>query len=349
MKNNIFAIALTALALSIATGCSSAEGQADAPDAVIFETDLGNDVDDALALAMLHNYVDQGKIRLAAVMLNKKGVEPMMLADIINTYYGHPDIELGTVSEGVTCGNEDSNYAKSVAEMTDQNGNALFPRSHESYDSIPEATKLYRKILASEPDSSVTIISVGFSTNLARLLDSKADEISPLGGRELVAKKVKLLSAMAGSGTDPNTPEYNVYMDAAAAKKVFSSWPGEVVMSPFEVGMAINYPATVIENDSLWPSMPNPVVEAYKCYQPMPYDRPTWDLTSVLYAIEGAESFGLSQPSAVSVGENGTTAFTPDSTATRRYLKVDSIGAANILERLIHLTTFTPRAVLVNK
>jgi len=35
---------------------------------------------------------------------------------------------------------------------------------------LPDAHTLYRKILAKQPDSSVTIISIGFSTNIARLL-----------------------------------------------------------------------------------------------------------------------------------------------------------------------------------
>jgi hypothetical protein len=57
-----------------------------------------------------------------------------------------------------------------------------------------EPAALYREVLAGQPDHSVTIISVGFSTNLARLLDSGSDSYSPLDGRALVAKKVRLLS-----------------------------------------------------------------------------------------------------------------------------------------------------------
>ena len=43
------------------------------------------------------------------------------------------------------------------------------------------------------------IAQVGFSTNLARLLESPADRSSPLTGHELVERKVKLLSLMAGA------------------------------------------------------------------------------------------------------------------------------------------------------
>ena len=38
-----------------------------APVPVIFDTDMGNDIDDALALAMLYRYVDEGKIDLLGI------------------------------------------------------------------------------------------------------------------------------------------------------------------------------------------------------------------------------------------------------------------------------------------
>ena len=89
----------------------------------------------------------------------------------------------------------------------------------------------------------MTIASVGFLTNLAALLDSGADDFSPLSGRELVAKKVKLVSVMAGNisfedGRDI-FPEYNVRRDIASAKKFFSECPVPVVVSPFELGLEI--------------------------------------------------------------------------------------------------------------
>ena len=74
-----------------------------------------------------------------------------------------------------------------------------FSRSITDYDSIPSAVALYRRLLSGQPDGSVTIVSTGFFTNLAALLDSEADEFSPLSGRELIARKVRQVSAMAGN------------------------------------------------------------------------------------------------------------------------------------------------------
>ena len=102
---------------------------------------------------------------------------------------------------------------------------------------------LLRKVLAARPDGSVVIVQVGFATNLAWLLDSPSDDVSPLTGKELAAKKVRLVSAMFGAyksgGVNPHR-EYNVVEDLTAAKKFTADGPTPIVFSGFEVGQAIN-------------------------------------------------------------------------------------------------------------
>ena len=62
---------------------------------VIFETDMGNDVDDALAIDMLYKYNKQKRINLMAVMLNKEGEFPPKYIDLLNTWYGQKRIPIG--------------------------------------------------------------------------------------------------------------------------------------------------------------------------------------------------------------------------------------------------------------
>ena len=290
-KSKLYLIGLLVLALSSCTSKKqqTAEITPNVPK-IILETDIGNDVDDALALDMLYKYLDE-------------------YTDIMNTWYGYPQIPIGIIHNGADCENDATNYAKAVCLIQKDNGEPAFKRSLKGdYNQLPEAPALYRKLLAQQPDSSVTIISVGFSTNLARLLDTPADDVSPLTGKELVAQKVKLLCTMAGCFNNPNLFEYNVVKDIPAAKKIFSEWPTTLVTSPFEVGIAINYPGSSIENDFGWAPM-HPVVEAYKSYQQMPYDRPTWDMMSVLYVLR-PEMFGVSEPGIICVDDQGYTYFT---------------------------------------
>ncbi len=341
MKNLLFLLAAMALLLPGCGRKTAAEG--DSPLPVIFETDLGNDVDDALALDLLYKYQDAGKIRLLAVNLNKNGEAPAEFADILNTWYGYPDIPVGIIRDGAECETDAAvNYAKAVVDLEDAEGKPLFARSHPGYAEYPEAVTLYRKLLAAEPDTSVVIASVGFSTNLIRLLNTAADEYSPLTGAELVAKKVKLLVTMAGCMDNPKTHEYNVVKDVPAAKVIFEQWPTPVVTSPFEVGVQIRYPAKSIENDFSWAPQ-HPVVEAYKAYLPMPYDRPTWDPTAVLYAVEGGDWFTVSPPGRIEVTDEGSTLFTEDPAGTRRYLAVTTEQAGTILQHFIEMITSIPR------
>ena len=341
MKRILFALVLAALLLP-ACGRKTAE-KGDGRLALIFETDLGNDIDDALAMDLLYKYQDAGKIRLLAVSLNKEGLAPAEYVDILNTWYGYPDIPVGIIRDGVDCETVVVNYAQAVVNLKDADGRPLFARSHPGYADYPEAVTLYRKLLAAEPDSSVVIASVGFSTNLARLLASPADEISPLTGKELVARKVKLLSMMAGCFIDPDNHEYNVVMDVPAAKAVFEEWQTPVVTSPVEVGGGIRYPGSSIENDFTWAPQ-HPVVEGYKAYRTMPYDRPTWDPTAVLYAVEGGEWFTVSPPGRIEVTEEGSTFFTEDPAGTRRYLAVSKEQREAILQHFIEIITSPKKA-----
>lgn len=344
IKNKLYLIGLALIALSSCTSSKKQQNTETTSDAekIILETDIGNDVDDALALDMLYKYMDAGDIDLLGIMINKEGTYPAEYVDIMNTWYGYPQIPIGIIHNGADCENDATNYAKAACLTENEKGEAAFKRSLKgNYDQLPEAPALYRKILAQQPDSSVTIISVGFSTNLARLLDTPADDASPLTGKELVAKKVKLLCTMAGCFNNENLFEYNVVKDIPAAKKVFAEWPTRLVTSPFEVGIAINYPGSSIENDFGWAPL-HPMVEAYKSYEKMPYDRPTWDLTSVLYSVEGPSYFHVSPAGRFSTTDKGGMEFTPDAEGNRYYLTVDSIQAENIKQHFVQLVTKQP-------
>lgn len=323
-------------------GSKSAETVADGPMRVIFETDMGNDVDDALALDMLFKYMEQGKIDLIGISSNKRNEGSIEYIDAMTTWYGYPEIPLGKVVNGADC-DDANNYAYHAMQVTDSLGNPAFKQSHDTDGFIMPSVEMYRKVLSQQPDTSVTVISVGFSTNLAQLLASQPDKYSDLNGKELVAKKVKTLVTMAGGIDNPDRAEYNIVRDIPAAQAVFAEWPTTVVTSPWELGNYICYPATSIENDFKWADY-HPVVEGYKAYLPMPYDRPTWDLTSVLYAVEGADNyFTISGPGDITVNDKGNTLWKENAQGTRYYMSSDSIQQKNILNHFIELITSKPK------
>jgi inosine-uridine nucleoside N-ribohydrolase len=326
----------------IFTGCSTLNKTTvtSKPLPVIFETDMGNDIDDALALDMLYKYADKKMVKLLAVSSNKNNLSSAVYLDIMNTWYGYPKIPVGKAVHGANSEHDAVNYTQVVAGYQ-----PAFKRTTKDTAAYQESVNLYRRVLSEAADHSVVIISVGFSTNLARLLNSAPDSYTNLSGKELVAKKVKFLSVMAGNFEGKKMKEYNVIKDVPAARELFQEWPTEIVISPFEVGEQIRYPATSILNDFSWAAH-HPMVIAYKSYAKMPYDRQTWDLTAVLYAVEGAKDyFSVSEPGAIEVLADAFTGFTANPTGKHRYLKVNAEQAERVKRRFIELITTPPAAL----
>jgi uncharacterized Ntn-hydrolase superfamily protein len=308
---------------------------------LIFDTDMGNDIDDALALGVIHALQSRGECELLAVTLSKDNEFAAPFVNLVNTFYGRGQVPIGVVKDGKTP--EDSKYIRLPAEATSENGAQRYPHQLRSGKNAPEAVGLLREVLTSQPDHSIVIAVVGFSTNLARLLDSSGDARSPFPGRELVARKCRLLVMMAGMFSDENREkEYNVHIDLEAAKKVFADCPTPIVASGFEIGQAIKYPAASIEHDFGYVKH-HPLREAYELYQKMPYDRETWDLTAVLYAVRPDRGyFGLSQPGTIGVDEHQITRFVPSNEGRHRYLTVTPEQVARVREALVQLASQPP-------
>lgn len=326
------------LALALAVSCAALT--AAEPVRIIFDTDLGNDVDDAIALAELHAFENRGEARLLAVTITKDNPWAPVFVDLFDTFYGRPDIPIGIVKHGKTP--DDGNYTRRVATMTDTSGALLYKRRVTPETNLPDAVLLLRRTLAAQPDASVVIVQVGFSTNLARLLDTGPDDASPLSGRDLAARKVRLLSMMAGDFRAGRHTEYNINQDIPSAQKLFREWPGAIVTSAFDIGESILYPAANIGADFAYRPH-HPLVDAYRDYKPMPYDEPLWDPTAALYAVRpDGGYFGLSLACWITVDGQGVTSFTPDRSGKHRYLTVDDAQRARVREAISLLACEPP-------
>lgn len=303
---------------------------------VIFDTDIGNDIDDVLALAMLYNYQKQKKVKLLGITINKANKKTIPFIDIMDHWYGNGNIPVGFIGpEGPTP--KDGKYLGSVVEAEKKSGKPLFKRKMTEQSIVPEGWKLQRKLLSEQSDHSVTIISVGFSSNLYKLLKSGPDEYSILSGYELVRKKVKLLSVMAGNFKDTTKAEYNVVNDIPSAVYVFENWPGQMVIGGWEVGAVVKYPAVSIEKefDKL-----HPLRLGYSSFDSMPYDRQCWDLISVLVAVEGCHyGLSLSKPGLVKVSSKGCTTFADRINGLHQYLQLDQSGKNELVQALIEAVT----------
>lgn len=315
-----------AVLLSISFLCS-------AQKPVIFDTDMGNDVDDALALAILHSLSNRGECRLLGVTLTNANASAVPYIRLVNTFYGRASLPVGAAQRTIQGGAED-HYLSATLKGAPAN-----LKQPQDTAQPAQAVPLLRRLLQASTEK-VTIVQVGFSTNLAALLDSKPDSISPLNGMDLVREKVALLSAMAGNFTG-GRPEYNVKLDIPAAKAVFERWPSPIIFSGYEIGRDLLYPAERIEHDFSYVKW-HPVATSYRAYSRMPYNRPTWDLTAALEAVRGNHDyFSLSAKGKVQVESDGTTKFEAGG-GDRQFLRLDPAKKSQILEALTILASEPP-------
>lgn len=257
-----------------------------APVSIIFDTDMGPDYDDVGAIAILHALADKGECRILATAASNKYKYTGPVLSVLNHYFNRPEVPIGVVrGKAVETGARQKWDSLLVAD---------YPHELHNNDKAMDATQLYRRILAAEPDGSVTIVTVGFFTNMANLLESPADQYSPLPGFDLIRKKVKQLVSMAGRFDKDSSSfkEFNVIEDAPAAKKVFDQWPTPILFSGFEIGYKIFTGLPITKNNSIRKS---PVKDVFTRSIPMdPGDingRMSWDETAVLVAIRGYERY----------------------------------------------------------
>ena len=301
-----------------------------------------------LALGMVHALQARGQCRLLAVTLTNDHPLVAPLVDAINTFYGHGDVPIGVARNGI---GRASPYVE-VAQQREGN-HWRFPHTVRSSKDLPDAVSLLRRVLAAQPDGSVVIVQVGLSSNLATLLRTPADQASHLTGQDLVKHKVKLLSVMGGAFVpiegNARYAEFNVISDLPAAARLAAEWPTPVVWSGFEVGLAVPYPAQSIENDYRYVEH-HPVAEAYRLYAKMPFDRPTWDLTSTLYAVLPDRGyFDLSPPGRVVVEKDGSTRFEKNEQGPHQYLVLRPEQKARVREALVQLASQPPAACPVQE
>lgn len=284
---------------------------------IIFDTDFDSDIDDMGALYMLHTLADQGKAEIVGTILSTTHFWSPFALDAINTYWGRPDIPIGAPMIDGT--NRGSVYTEPIARK--------FPNDLGQNKKLEEATILYRRLLASQPDSSVTMVTVGHLTNIAKLLKSQPDDLSPLSGSDLIRKKVKWWVAMLGEGM-----AWNMKWDPVASKTAINEFPVPTVFT-VEGQEVKTGKRTQTLSDS------NPIKTAFKLRKEHygESERSSWDQISTLFAVEGeSDYFTLQRGTLMFTDEKGAV-WTPHENGEdyRLYNKIPNEELANIIEELM--------------
>jgi len=285
---------------------------------VIFDGDIGSSTDDLFALMMLYRYMDMKRCTLLGVIVDRMGRSYGDVIDIMNNYYGHPDIPIGVETQGVKNPHVFIDYHNAPYARTIE-GEPIFKRSIGDDGSYMEGYKLYRKLLSEQPDHSVTITSIGFVTTLSRLLESKPDEFSSLNGVELVRTKVKNIYIMGGVFGDSVEPDFNFSAAIEFSMKFFELLPKEVelIYSPGEVGDPFDYRPEMVISDINWTDV-HPIKWVYQ-HVNCDTGQKMWDPQAIIHAIEGDDFYKLSERGFVTLTPQGETIFKADPKGNARY------------------------------
>ena len=254
---------------------------------------------------MLHAFADKNECKILATVGSNKHKRMAALLSLFNTYFNRRGIPVGVVRGNAVNLQANQKWDSIIVEK--------YPHSIKENDDAEDAVTLYRRILAKQPDRSVTIVTVGFLTNMANLLESKPDKYSPLNGWALIAKKVKLLVSMAGRFDNEmgTFKEFNVVQDAVASKTVFDNWNTPIIFTGFEIGIKLFSGIPLIKS----PIVNSPVKEVFKISIPQDASdkngRMSWDQTAVLIAVRGYEKYYYGIKGRVDGKDDGSNGWNP--------------------------------------
>jgi len=282
------------LLLSLLISCQN--HQHGTPVKIIFDTDMGSDCDDVGALALLHQFANQGKAEiLGCVYTSGKVPYGAGIIQAINIYYERPELPVGAY-HGTDVGDPlDKMTAEKLAKDTTAFGNTII-HNHQA----PSHTRLLRKLLAGQPDTSVTYLTVGHTKGLYDLLTSQPDSVSQLNGAELISAKVKRWVALGALGANNSeghfTKDWNFFFNGTApfTKYLVKHFPRPIFY--------IDAGHDVLTGKSLQNTPPGHIVRtAYRDWlwnveqKTLADQRPSWDLAAVYFAVNGVGDYLVHQ------------------------------------------------------
>jgi inosine-uridine nucleoside N-ribohydrolase len=295
------------------------------PAKIIFDTDFALDVDDAGSLAMLNTFISRHECNLLGIVVSSSiqaydGKWAVPAIDAINNWYGHSSIPIGIYKGSNPIKNDSSHYTKQVQ--------AAFAHTYRPGDKILDGYKLYRKILAVQPDSSVNVLSVGFLNNLEQLLKSGPDEYSPLTGINLVKQKVKEWICMGGS-YPAGKEEFNFNIYPRSTQYVLEHWPTRTTFIGFELGENVLTGGIL---NKRYKKEENPIAMSFYYYC-QGNNRCSWDEITTFYAVRGLgiyfenikgrnASYDIEKESKPGESEHWKNSWVNDSKGIQQYLKL---------------------------
>ncbi len=297
------------------------ESLRETPRTVILDTDIGPDCDDVGAIVTLIDYAKKYGFPIAGVCnctSNRAGT------GTIDAVFRHCGMETPALGQWSKPGFMDDpachKYNDAVAEK-------FSPAYRDGTLKVEDEVTFYRRLLAGAADDSVMIITIGMFNDLAALLSSQADDLSPLDGAALVKAKVHSLVSMAA--ILPAGRECNVISDYKSAEAVFAAWPTPIYLSDFHIGVSVRSGYAHMTDPAAIEA--HPLALSYHLYTKgwptAEGDNASYDLTAIQFAADGeGDLYVLDEPGRLEFYAEipdlpDATRFVPDPAGNCRFMK----------------------------
>lgn len=278
---------------------------------ILLDTDMLTDCDDVAALGMLLNFERRKKARILGVTVSSRYPASAAVVDAVNTYYGRGDIPVGAPKNGTGAYRDDSCFLDIISKE--------FPHKIKGNDDAPDAVSVMRKALAESADNSVKIVTIGYLTNLAGLMKSSADNISPLCGMELIDKKVCEWICMGGNfPDDPAIDNVNFTRDSEPALYCIRNYRGKITFVGRDIGHNIFF-GEELHNAR----QDNIIRRAYQLHRGRygdNWDHHTADPSTVLYAVCGLCEHFEAQSGSMTIYDDCSFTWDPETPSNMSYL-----------------------------
>lgn len=303
------------------------------PVGVVFDSDMGDNIDAALALALLYGFDGKNEARVVSLSVTKSNLQSAAYCDAVARFYagavnGGFDGFARKLPVGMAVTGKISNSTPMLTETlarVNADGTAQYPNTIHQLNDTADPAALIRNAFTAQYDQNAMAVLCGPATNLVNALRLP-------GVKDLISRKARLLAVACDS----------LAQDIPAARRLFAEWPGPIVTAGNDIGAALPFPAASIEKDFAW-SPAHPIADAYRAYKAMPYDAPASGMAAVLYAVRPQEGyFKLSAPGTVAVLDDGSLEFTASPAGKHRSLIFDPEQKDRILQVYTEVASAKP-------
>ena len=298
------------------------------PIGVVYHTSM-NRPDAALALAALYVFDNKREARVGAVCVGGSGLDAAIFCDVVARFYitsernSNQLLPIGLAAADPIF--PSSPMVRAALERTGADGEPLYRRTIQRVTDTAMAEAILRNGVVFNAESAMVLSAP--ATWLARALDLP----DTLGTYRTRVRRLVIVDT-AETRSDP-----------ASLERVIAEWPSPVFFCGSDVGDALRFPGARLDDVFRW-APEHPVVDAYRAFQPMPYDAPAHDLAAIHYAVHpDSDLFNVSGPGSLSARAGGVLEFTPGEGNVRR-LSVGSGTADQAMEALIATVGAVPEA-----